>query len=225
MAEWGSGDKHTSCAHCKKKGVGFKHCSRCKHASYCGAECQLAAWKGHKIFCVKKEDVFEKVHAASLANDWRGLLKWEGRMGDLMDDQDDACCDHLLFLFATANFFMFSETSRSDQAIQVIKLKELRVQLLGKMQRFRDQGALMCEIAQFSAQCCYSEATYYGYDTAGMSSEVRSGITALFTPGNAAKYYQRARDVGAAHGFFSVECDACLGLGQVRPTLTLHPAP
>ena len=29
----------------------------------------------------------------------------------------------------------------------------------------------------------------------------------------AATYFQRARDVGAAHGFFSLECRACLGLG------------
>ena len=29
------------------------------------------------------------------------------------------------------------------------------------------------------------------------------------------RYFQRARDVGAAHGFFSVECRSCLGLGQI----------
>jgi hypothetical protein len=30
----------------------FQRCSRCKHASYCGAECQNAAWQGHKKTCV-----------------------------------------------------------------------------------------------------------------------------------------------------------------------------
>ena len=30
----------------------------------------------------------------------------------------------------------------------------------------------------------------------------------------AAGFFQRARDVGAAHGFFSVECKACHGLGH-----------
>jgi hypothetical protein len=30
----------------------------------------------------------------------------------------------------------------------------------------------------------------------------------------AAEYYQKARKVGEAHGFFSVECSACLGLGD-----------
>jgi len=31
---------------------------------------------------------------------------------------------------------------------------------------------------------------------------------------DAAGYLQRARDVGAAHGFFSVECKACIGLSN-----------
>ena len=30
----------------------------------------------------------------------------------------------------------------------------------------------------------------------------------------AAEYYQQARKVGEAHGLFSVECEACLGLGE-----------
>ena len=32
--------------------VGKKQCGRCKAARYCGAECQKAAWTGHKIVCV-----------------------------------------------------------------------------------------------------------------------------------------------------------------------------
>jgi len=32
---------------------------------------------------------------------------------------------------------------------------------------------------------------------------------------DAGSYYQRARKLGAAHGFFSVECQACQGLGQL----------
>ena len=30
-----------------------------------------------------------------------------------------------------------------------------------------------------------------------------------------ARYYNRARDVGAVHGFFSVECRSCQGLGRI----------
>jgi len=206
-----------TCSHCGTQGDGFKRCSRCKNASYCSADCQKAAWKVHKTTCKKVEDLWDLLKAAHDARDWRQILKWEGRMGDLMKNQQDAFCDRVLGLFASGYFFAFSETSRSDHAMQVVETKELRVQLLGKMERFRDQGAVICQIAQFVEQCCYGEAAFAGFDKATLSSEVRRHVEVLFTPGKAAKYYQRARDVGAAHGFFSVECDACMGLGKVRP--------
>ena len=55
------------CAHCSKQGVGLKRCSRCKQASYCGAECQNADWKRHKKTCaplVPLQDVAAKINAA-----------------------------------------------------------------------------------------------------------------------------------------------------------------
>lgn len=41
------------CSFCgKEKGVvALKRCMRCKQASYCGAECQKAAWGLHKKTC------------------------------------------------------------------------------------------------------------------------------------------------------------------------------
>ena len=38
----------------------------------------------------------------------------------------------------------------------------------------------------------------------------------------AATWFQRARDVGAAHGFFSLESKACLGLGRAASLLGRH---
>ena len=38
----------------------------------------------------------------------------------------------------------------------------------------------------------------------------------------AATWYQRARDVGAAHGFFSVESKACRGLGFMEVAKGRH---
>ena len=83
----------------------------------------------------------------------------------------------------------------------------------------------MCQMAQFLGQCCYSEEGSTGFDKATLSSEAKRHIEVLCTPANAAKCYQRARDVGAAHGFFSVECDACLGLGKVRLSYTFNTVP
>lgn len=48
-----------TCAHCGKEGVGFQRCSTCKQISYCGAQCQKAAWKGHKKICAKPRPATE----------------------------------------------------------------------------------------------------------------------------------------------------------------------
>ena len=46
-----STSKTSTCDHCKEV-KSIKHCSACKVASYCGKECQRAAWQaGHKIQC------------------------------------------------------------------------------------------------------------------------------------------------------------------------------
>ena len=45
-----------SCSHCGKQREALKRCSRCKQDSYCGAECQNAAWKGHRKSCVSLDD-------------------------------------------------------------------------------------------------------------------------------------------------------------------------
>jgi len=62
------------------------------------------------------------------------------------------------------------------------------IDLMGKRQRFRDQGEEMCQVASILS---------------GVGKQQEASL-----------YYHKARKVGEAHGFFSVECRACLGLGQ-----------
>jgi hypothetical protein len=193
-----------SCAHCGVQGVALKRCARCLHASYCGAACQKASWKLHKTTCLPTslplEDVRERVQDAHEAGDWRGVLKWEGRLEELMehiltedDDYDAACsCNHA-FLNANKSCLMAKAGSLSPDQSQghvmvIIRLQERHVELLGTIERFRDQGEAMCECA----------ATFLLF---GRCEE-------------ASVYFQKARDVGAAHGFFLVESKACKGLGE-----------
>jgi len=179
------------CVHCGKKGAGFKRCSVCKHACYCGAACQKADWKRHKKKCappVPLQDVVAKLDAAEAAGDWRGVVKWEGRMEELMALRSDDDCSGTLSVFSTAHHMGFRETGSNDHARSYVGLVERRIPLLGKLQRFRDQGEAMCNLSDV---LCFLER----------NSE-------------AATWYQRARDVGAAHGFFSLESTACIGLGE-----------
>jgi len=78
---------------------------------------------------------------------------------------------------------------RTDHIRLVIRLEERQIKLLGKMERFRDQGEIMCSLA--NDNCLVDKRR------------------------EAAKWYQEARDVGAAHGFFVLESAACRGLGQM----------
>ena len=180
------------CAHCGKQGAGFKRCSRCKQACYCGVACQHANWKRHKKTCaplVPLQDVAAKINAAYAADDWPGVLHWEGRMEELMAHQSDDDCSFLLSVFSGAHQMGRQENGSKDHMRSFVGLVERWIPLLGKLQRFRDQGDAMCNLSDI--------------------------LRLLNRMSEAATWCQRARDVGAAHGFFSLECKACIGLGNV----------
>ena len=182
-----------SCAHCGKHGTGFKRCSRCKQASYCGAACQNAHWKRHKKRCappVSMQDIAAKINAAQAEGDWRGVLKWEGRMEELMARQSDDACSGFLLAFSNAHQAGWRATGSKDHARSYAGLMERQIPLLGKLQRFRDQGEAMCTLSHI---LCF-----------------------LKRKSEAGTWYQRARDIGAAHGFFSLESGACMGLGRAE---------
>jgi len=184
-------DSAESCAHCGKQGAGFKRCSVCKHACYCGVACQNANWKRHKKTCappVPLQDVAAKLNAAQAAGDWRGVLKWEGRMEELMAFRSDDACSGILAAFSNAHQMGFYATGSKDHARSFVGLEERWIPLLGTLQRFRDQGQAMCKLSNF--------------------------LRVLKRDSEAATWFERARDVGAAHGFFSLESKACRGLGK-----------
>ena len=181
------------CAQCGKQGT-VKRCSICKQVSYCGVECQNKAWKRHKKTCappLSTDDVRAKVLAADAYGedlDWLEVLKWESRMDEMMEDQPDATCNLILQEFQHAHWKAEISTGCHHHTLSSIRLLEQRVELLGKMQRFRDQGEAMCGVA---SGLCFAEKYQ-----------------------EAAVYFQKARKVAEEHGFFSVECKACVGLGN-----------
>jgi len=151
---------------------------------------------------MKIDDVRDKVAAALTASDWPGVLKWEGRLDELLEGELDAVCNWILLAFAQAHTDVdIGATVGSDgrrgrwgtsreSMIAASTLYERRIELLGKMQHFGDQGLVLCELADNLI------------DHPSFQKE-------------AARTFQRARDVGAAHGFFSVEARACVGLGRL----------
>ena len=138
-----------SCAHCGTQVVAIKKCSICKQVGYCGAECQKAGWKGHKKACeppLPLLEVARKLAVADDANDWRAVLKLEGRMEELMhcpafitEGMADACCEKTLSIFVNAHVMAKRSTrmGASDHAFSLIRLERRRVEFLGKLERFR----------------------------------------------------------------------------------------
>jgi hypothetical protein len=139
--------------------------------------------------CVTLKGVFEKVKAAHLREDWREVLKWEGRMEELMEMQTDEVCRNILAVFANAHLGAFSSTGSRDNSLSIVRLGTRRIDLLGKMQRFRDQGEMLCRVADH--------------------------FLMLDDQQEAEGHFLRARKIAEAHGFFSVECLSCLGLGKL----------
>ena len=186
-----------SCANCGTQGVVLKRCGGCRQFAYCGAECQKAAWRGgHKTTCGKPlmspeevVDVRAKVRAAGVVDDWREVLKWEGRMEELLENSSNEECVAVLTIFTYAHLLGQVTTDSTYHSLSITRLLERRVEHLGKMERFRDQGEAMCSLATALNQ-------------AGRREE-------------AERWYQRGRDVGAAHGFFSVALLLTLLLTQI----------
>jgi len=133
-------------------------------------------------------DVMTRVSAASDVDDWREVLKWEGRLVEVATESDTTV-EKYLHMFERAHIVGKTATGSPHHALSLVRLLEQQIELLGKMERFRDQGESIC----IAANVLYE---------AGKNDE-------------AMDLYERARNVGAAHGFFSVESRACQGLGQL----------
>ena len=155
-----------SCAHCGVQaplGAELQRCSRCKQAAYCGAACQRAAWKGHKKGCAEfsvvallpLRDVYRQVQAAEAAGNFHEILRWEGRLEEMLEVQGagfrgDQGRQGILCTFVRAHQMAteMSPMAAAPHALKLVRLEERRVELLGKLERFRDQAEAMCGVAQ-----------------------------------------------------------------------------
>ena len=99
-------------------------------------------------------------------------------MEELMEDQGDDFCEAVLNAFANSSKAEWNSTGSEAHACSFLALEESSLVCLGKLQRFRDQGEAMCSISQV--------------------------LRVLGRKSEATVYFQRARDIAEAHGFFSV---------------------
>ena len=102
-----------TCSHCGKQLLAPKRCSICKQASYYTR--RRVGRKKHKKTCeppVPLKNVLQEVKEAGVrllihhssphydpSVDWQEVLKWEGRLTELMATEEDVNCDFFLQAF------------------------------------------------------------------------------------------------------------------------------
>jgi hypothetical protein len=103
--------------------------------------------------------------------------------------ESDTIVQKYLHIFQRAHIVGKSATGSPHHALSLVRLLERQIELLGLMERFRAQGESICIAANVLQE-------------AGKKEEAK-GV------------YERARNIGAAHGSFYVESMACHGLGHL----------
>ena len=103
-------------------------------------------------------EVMNRLNAAIAASDWRVALECEGHMEELMEGQPHDTCEYILTLFVKANGLRVaamgsrSKTGFTEFSTKMLALHARRVDLLQKLERFRDAGETMTVCANHLTQ-------------------------------------------------------------------------
>jgi hypothetical protein len=128
--------------------------------------------------------------AAMKSNDWRHVLTWESNIEDMFKSYPalDKRAE-VLHTFSDAHGDAFMETKKERHLWCMIKYEKRRFSILNDMRQFWTRGKAMTELAE------------------------RLDNNEIYT--EAIKWWECARKIGVEHGFITLECLACTGIGQV----------
>ena len=138
------------------------------------------------------KQVEESVKAAVAAGDWLGVLEWEGRIEELVEHESQKGMTMKYFVNAhLMRWVDFKEDAvGKEHGREYVILEERRIDLLEKQRQFPSKRSCPFRSGHQSAphkrSCC---------------RKIKG-------------FLQRARDIGATHGFLDVESEACQNLGQ-----------
>ena len=141
---------------------------------------------------MRAEDVYEILMKAERTSNYRDVLKWEGRMEELLANHDDVFCEYVLKIFSgghASEMVLGDGTRNVEHTGEYVRLELRRAEFQGKLGRFQEQGETLSMIGE--------------------------SLLFLERPEESRAVQQQSRDIGAEHGLFSVECAACCGLGDL----------
>ena len=101
------------------------------------------------------DEIDKKITAAWMADDWRGVLKWDFFLDELLawgtfqfEDMTLCFSARLLGVFSDAHKLAYTESGNASENIEEAKisiaLAKRRVPILGQLGRFMEQGHNMC---------------------------------------------------------------------------------
>ena len=141
-------------------------------------------------------EVEESMKAAADAGDWLRILKWEGRMEELLEYQSEPVSVTILLRFVRAHLMYWGDfkedAAGKEHGRTYVQLEERRIDLLAAMGRLRESALALCDLANNQLQIEDEKAT-------------------------AERFFKRALEIGAANGFTDVKCRAYQGLGGMAP--------
>jgi hypothetical protein len=194
------------CAHCGKVDRDMKRCSICKDTWYCGVTCSREDWKQHKKICrpppphVPVGRLIQQIQKAYDHGLWHEVVKSEHRLAEMIATVPDDVTLGILAMFMQAHEKLSKETGDAHHFSSCDHLQERKIELLGAMNLFKEQGQEM--YAQGSSLLLRK----YDKENPDVGCIERH---------IAEKWFQRTRTVAGNHGLFTLESEACFGLGKL----------
>ena len=98
---------------------------------------------------VPLHDFVANMAAAEAAEDWRQVLQGNGRIEEMMKcaASDDDACSRILSSFSHAHGMAFQVLGKEDHLRSCVEHGGLCIPIVGKLQRFRDQGDEISKLA------------------------------------------------------------------------------
>ena len=220
------------CSHCGTAGAEAR-CGKCKQAIYCGRECQVAGWKGHKAVCKQRQQEAEfakmEAHIAALdaacgghGSKLKGKKKREKLVGDLQQTDPQAAAA------AAAAVAAHNQTTRSmlrhmagenfeevvlmqEDVLEAIKTLELMGKNGPALGLLNDLGTAHRNLGQYQAAIsCYQHGVDFARRVNDKKSELQM-MTNMVAPygllGNSDKQVEVA-EIAIALSRATTETDA-----------------
>jgi len=160
---------------------------------YCSIECQKVHWKEHKPFCYASRIVSltRKLNSEEFISEWRKTLSLQGEMDELMVGAqfDSDSKQNLIHRFIDANHAAAAETRENVYLTSVIKMYDELMTCMEDIQHYHDKGTYLYRVGCIFLRLDNNE--------------------------KAEQCFQSVRNLGEMHGFFTMECLGCVGLGRI----------